>query len=155
MSADLFARSFDELEVGERFASRGRTITESDVVSFAALTGDWHPQHADVEFASTSPFGERIAHGLLVLSYSIGLVPFDPQRIVALRKLSNVAFKEPVRLGDTVSVAGEVTRTTEVGPELGLVTCGWRIRNQRGATVVRAALEILWRRDAVEQARRR
>jgi 3-hydroxybutyryl-CoA dehydratase len=146
VTAGLFARGFDELEVGERFASRGRTITEADVVSFAALTGDWHPQHADAEFASASRFGERIAHGMLVLSYSIGLVPLDPARIVALRKLRDVAFKAPVRLGDTVSVVGEVTGLTPVAPELGLVTCGWRIRNQDGATVVRAAIEILWRR---------
>jgi acyl dehydratase len=147
VTAGLFEQGFDELAIGDRFETRGRTITEADVVSFAALTGDWHPQHADAEFASESPFGERIAHGLLVLSYSIGLITFDPDRVVALRRLSDVAFKAPVRFGDTVRVEGDVTRLTAVGQELGLVTCGWRIRNQERKTVVRATLEILWRRS--------
>ena len=58
--------------------TRGRTITEADLVSFSALTGDWHPQHADAAWAAESPFGERIAHGMLVLSYAVGLLPIDP-----------------------------------------------------------------------------
>jgi acyl dehydratase len=69
----------------ENFRSPGRTITEGDLVSFSALTGDWHPQHSDVEWAMGSQFSERVAHGMLVLSYSIGLAPLDPDRVVALR----------------------------------------------------------------------
>jgi 3-hydroxybutyryl-CoA dehydratase len=148
VTAGLFEQSFDELAVGDRFETGGRTITETDVVSFAALTGDFHPQHTDAEWASGSQFGERIAHGLLVLSYSIGLITFDPGRVVALRKLSDVAFKAPVRFGDTVRLEGEIARLTEAGSELGLVTCAWRIRNQERKTVVRATVEILWRRSA-------
>ena len=59
---------FDDLEVGDSMESSGRTVTEYDVVSFAALTGDWHPQHADAAWAAESAFGRRIAHGMLVLS---------------------------------------------------------------------------------------
>ena len=58
---------------------RGRTITEADLVSFAALTGDWHPQHADAEWADAGRFGERVAHGMLVLSYAVGLVRVRPR----------------------------------------------------------------------------
>ena len=54
---------FEELEAGQPFTTRGRTVTEADVVGFAALTGDWHPQHSDAQWAADSPFGERIAHG--------------------------------------------------------------------------------------------
>jgi acyl dehydratase len=142
----LLERDYDELTVGESFETRGRTITESDVVSFAALTGDWHPQHADAEFARESHFGERIAHGMLVLSYALGLVPLDPDRVVALCRLADVAFKQPVRLGDTLRVEGHFSRLSDVSPELGLVTCSLRVRNQRDKIVVRAAVEILWRR---------
>src|SRR5205814_10230665 len=97
-------------------------------------------------FARESQFGERIAHGMLVLSYAMGLVPLDPARVVALRKLADVAFKEPVRLGDTVRVEGHFARLADVSPELGLVTCALRVRNQRDKLVVRGAIEILWRR---------
>ena len=65
------------LTTGSTIRSRGRTITESDLVQFSALTGDWHPQHADAEFAAESRFGERIAHGMLVLSYSVGLIDYE------------------------------------------------------------------------------
>ena len=73
-----------DLGAGTRLEPR-RTITEADLVSFAAITGDWHPQHVDAEWAAQSRFGERIAHGMLVLSYSVGLMGFDPERVVALR----------------------------------------------------------------------
>ena len=86
---------FEELEAGQAFSTRGRTVTEADVVGFAALTGDWHPQHTDAEWAAGSRFGERIAHGLLVLSYAAGLVPLDPERVVALRRVGDAVFKQP------------------------------------------------------------
>ena len=88
---------FEELEAGQAFATRGRTVTEADVVGFAALTGDWHPQHTDAVWAAESAFGERIAHGLFVLSLAGGLVPFDPERVVALRRVGDVVFKRPVQ----------------------------------------------------------
>ena len=77
-SPDLFARYFDDLEVGDSFTTKGRTITEADLVNFAALTWDTYPLHVDAEWASKTMFGERIAHGMLVLSYAAGLVPMPP-----------------------------------------------------------------------------
>ena len=61
-----------ELQRGVEFTTRGRTITEGDLTSFSALTGDWHPQHCDAEWASRSRFSGRVAHGMLVLSYAVG-----------------------------------------------------------------------------------
>jgi acyl dehydratase len=139
---------FDELAEGARFDTRGRTVTESDVVAFAAQTGDWHPQHSDAEWAGQSEFGERIAHGMLVLSYSIGLLGFDPERVLALRRVADAVFKRPVRLGDTIRVRGSVSSCAPVSDEAGLVTIGFQIVNQYDQTVVRARLEVLWRRDA-------
>jgi 3-hydroxybutyryl-CoA dehydratase len=142
-----FEKHFDEIAVGERFATRGRTIGESDITGFATLSGDTHPQHTDAEWAAGSRFGERIAHGLLVLSYSAGLMPFDPERVVALRRVGDAVFKQPVKIGDTIHVEGEVTSTTEIDDGHGLVETRWKVYNQRGKVVMRATVELVWNRS--------
>jgi 3-hydroxybutyryl-CoA dehydratase len=147
----LFARSFDKLEVGDAFASRGRTVTEADIVGFSSLTGDWHPQHADAAWARHSEFGERIAHGMLVLAYAVGLVTLDPDRVLALRGIRDATFKAPVRIGETIHVEGKVSALKPLTPAAGLVSCAWRIVNQDGRTVVRLSVDVLWRRE-LEQA---
>src|SRR6185436_6250166 len=123
---------FEELEAGQPFTTRGRTVTEADVVAFSALTGDWHPQHSDAVWAADSAFGERIAHGMLIVSFAVGLVAFDPERVVALRRIRDVVFKRPVRLGDTIHVEGTEAERREVDVETALVTWNWRIVNQDG-----------------------
>ena len=124
--------------------SGGRTITEADVVSFAALTGDWHPQHADAEWAARGHFGERVSHGMLVLSYAVGLIAFDPERVVALRGLDGVTFKRPVLIGDTIRVESRVEQLKPLDGERALVAFAWRIVNQDDQVVVRARIEALW-----------
>jgi 3-hydroxybutyryl-CoA dehydratase len=143
-----FSAPFESLEPGQAFTTRGRTVTEADVVGFAALTGDWHPQHADATWAAGSAFGERIAHGMLVISIAAGLVPFDPERVVALRRVSDATFKRPVRLGDTIRVQGRVADVSGVGGEAGLVAFAWSVVNQDERVVCRARVEVLWRREA-------
>lgn len=143
MSA-LLSAPFAALEVGARELSRGRTVTETDVVAFAALTGDRHPLHVDAAWAACGPFGERVAHGLLVLSYAAGLVAFDPARVVALRAVRDAVFKRPVCLGDTIAVE---TRIAALDPATGAVTVAWLVRNQAGRLVARATVEVLWRRE--------
>jgi 3-hydroxybutyryl-CoA dehydratase len=145
-AASPFSSDFDALVPGASFATPGRTITESDLVSFSALTGDWHPQHADAEWAASSQFGERVAHGMLVLSYALGLVPIDPARVVALRAVDDVAFKRPVRIGDTIRVEGRLEQAKPLSDDLGLVTFRWRIVNQEDELTVRARVTVLWRR---------
>jgi 3-hydroxybutyryl-CoA dehydratase len=140
--------SFENLEVGERFTTGGRTVTEADVASFASLTGDNHPQHTDAEWARSSRFGERIAHGMLVISYAVGLVPFDPDRVVAMRRIGDVTFKAPVKIGDTIRVEGRVEELRELDSGHGLVTFRWRVVNQRDRQVARAVVEAIWRREA-------
>jgi acyl dehydratase len=152
MSVNGLAAPVAELEEGATFTSRGRTITEADLVSFSALTGDWHPQHADAAWAATSRFGERVAHGMMVLSYAVGLVGFDPERVVALRGLDGVVFKRPVRVGDTIRVEGTVEGVRPLDDALALCDLDWRIRNQDGVTVARAKVTAVWRRRAPERA---
>jgi 3-hydroxybutyryl-CoA dehydratase len=147
----LFSQPFDELAAGARFSTPGRTISEADIVAFAALTGDTHPQHVDPEWAADSRFGEQIAHGLLVLSCAVGMVPLDPERVVALRRVGDAVFKAPVRIGDTVHVEGEVLDLRAVDDENGIVECRWRVRNQDDRLVALAKVELLWRRAAVAE----
>lgn len=147
----FWSESFDALSVGQRFQSGGRTVRDTDVIVFSALTGDWHPQHCDAAWAAASPFGERIAHGMLILSLAVGLVPLDPERVLALRRVSDVVFKRPVRLDEVISVAGELTALRPIDEAAGLVDFRWSIRNQTDALVVRADVQVLWRKDAVAQ----
>jgi 3-hydroxybutyryl-CoA dehydratase len=141
------------LSVGDSLVTRGRSVTETDLVSFAALTGDWHPQHSDATWAERSPFKQRIAQGMLMLSYAVGLTDFDPTRVIALRGITDAVFKSPVYLGDTIYVEGEVERIREVGPELDLVRWRWAIANRTQERIAaRLRIEVLWRWAAEPEA---
>jgi 3-hydroxybutyryl-CoA dehydratase len=139
---------FDDLRLGDAMESSGRTVTEYDVVSFASLTGDWHPQHADAAWAAESPFGRRIAHGMLVISYAIGLLPIDPRVVLALRSIDGAVLKRPVGLGDTIRVRAKVAGLRPLADDTGLVTLAVRIVNQDGELVCRMEMVVLWRRRA-------
>jgi 3-hydroxybutyryl-CoA dehydratase len=130
----------------ERFVTSARTIDEADIMAFAELTGDKHPQHMDAEWAAGSRFGERIAHGMLVLSCAVGLVRFDPERVVALRRVGDAVFKLPVKIGDSIHVNGQVVRTRDLDDETMLVEQRWKAINQDGRTVLRMSVEVVWRR---------
>jgi 3-hydroxybutyryl-CoA dehydratase len=145
--ATLFARPFGELAAGDRFTTPARRVQEGDILGFASLTGDRHPLHVDPDWAAGSRFGEQIAHGLLVLSLAVGLMPLDPDRVVALRRVGDAVFKQPVKIGDTVHVEGEIVRTRELDQEHGLVEVGLRILNQDGRLTVRGKVELVWRAD--------
>jgi 3-hydroxybutyryl-CoA dehydratase len=138
-------RPFDEMVEGDRFASRARTITEADVVNFACASGDWHPAHTNKLWAEKNIFGERVAHGMLLLAFAIGLVPNT--YVVALRRLKNVVYKEPVRFGDTVHVEGKVHRLRPFNEEVGMVTALWKLVNQRGEVCLKMEFEMLWQRN--------
>jgi 3-hydroxybutyryl-CoA dehydratase len=142
----LLATDFDALAVGDSFVTRGRTVTEADVVSFACLSGDMHPQHTDAAWAATSLFGERIAHGMLVASLALGLLDFDPARVVALRRVRDAVFKRPVAFGDTIHVAGRIDGLDALDLSTGLVGVRLDVQNQAGRLVARLAVDVLWRR---------
>jgi 3-hydroxybutyryl-CoA dehydratase len=137
-------------EVGEQLETGGRTITEADLVSFAALTGDWHPQHTDADWAERGRFGGRVAHGMLVISYAVGLVPIDPERVLALRGLDSLTFKRPVMIGDTISVRTRVESVRRLDSEHALVSSTWRVMNQHDQVVARATVDAIWRVSDVD-----
>jgi 3-hydroxybutyryl-CoA dehydratase len=147
-AARRWSASFEELVVGQRFRGGEHRVTEAEVIAFCALTGDWHPLHYDPAWAAASAFGERIAHGLLVLSLAVGLVPFDPARVLALRRLSDVVFKRPVRLGEAISVEGAVSERRPLDRRCGLVGLRSEIRNEDRALVCCANIQVLWSTDA-------
>src|SRR5919198_2875360 len=148
----LLNEKLGELVDGAEFETRGRTITEGDLTSFSALTGDWHPQHSDAEWAARSRFSGRVAHGMLVLSYAIGLMPFDPERVVALRGLESATFKRPVAIGDTIRVRCRVESTRPLDDENALVTLALRVVNQQGRAVALAGIQAVCRQTAGESA---
>jgi acyl dehydratase len=123
---------FDDVQVGQEWLSLGRTVTETDLVNFAGLSGDFNPIHIDHEFAKTTPFRRPIAHGLLVFSVSTGLAINTPMmRTLAFVSIRDWQFKEPVFIGDTLHV-----RTTVVEKQVsgrgrrGIVTWKRQIINQ-------------------------
>jgi 3-hydroxybutyryl-CoA dehydratase len=136
--------------VGVCLPSHARTVTEADITMFSALTGDWHPQHSNVEWAKNSLFGGRIAHGLLVLSFSIGLVELDPERVILLRQLRHVVFKRPIYIGETIGVRAIVESVRPVYDDSALLGLRWRVINSREETVLRAQVDILCRTRPTE-----
>lgn len=142
----LFAADFDNLRRGQTYTSRPRPIRSSEIAVFAVLSGDHHPIHTDPEWAARGPFGKPIAHGLLVLSCAAGVLPLDPERVLALRRIREVVFKRPLAAGDAIVVECNVAATKPIDEETGLVECEWRIRGEDGRLRVRARVEILWRR---------
>jgi 3-hydroxybutyryl-CoA dehydratase len=144
-SSPWLAMSFEDIEPGMWLRTRGRTITETDLVAFSALTGDWNPIHADAEAAAASRYGERVAHGLLILSYAVGLLPIDPDRVVAMRHLRDVTFKRPARLDVTLSAVATVDGCRALSDDLGLVEARLDIMAGGDELLVRAKLGALWR----------
>jgi len=139
----MITKYFDQIQIGEKNVTKARTITEADVVAFAALTGDWYPLHCDLEYAKKTPFGERIAHGLLILAVASGLTPLEPGPVIAFYGMDKVRFTNPVKLGDTIHVETEITNKEEKNERSGVVTIDETVKNQRGETVLNSTMKML------------
>jgi 3-hydroxybutyryl-CoA dehydratase len=137
---------FEDFAIGEKMVTRGRTITEADIVNFGSLTGDFNPMHFDAEYMKTNAFGQRIAHGMLTLSYAVGQMyqlGFLERTTLAFRGLE-AKFSAPVYIGDTVHVEIVTTEKKEVRRMGGgWVTVEFKIINQSGATAQSGSMTIL------------
>ena len=112
---------FEEFEIGQRVVSPSRTITEADIVNFAGITGDWNLIHTDAIYAKDTPFGQRVAHGLLIMSIVSGLAVRTgvmEGTVIAFREIQSWKFSLPVFIGDTIHVEMEVEETKSL-PKLG------------------------------------
>lgn len=113
-------RYFEEIEVGQGLVTAGRTITESDIVFFAGLSGDYNQMHVDAVYAAGGEFGQRVAHGLLIVSIAVGLIVqtgFIEGTVMAFREL-DWKFSLPVMIGETIRARVEVLETKAL-PRLG------------------------------------
>ncbi|MCL5972527.1 MAG: MaoC family dehydratase N-terminal domain-containing protein [Firmicutes bacterium] len=138
----MFEKPFEDYTVGEVWSSRGRTITEADLVMFSAFSGDWYPLHTDKEWAQKGPFGQRIAHGMLVLAASTGLITMNPGVVLAFYGIDRVRFVAPTYIGDTISAELQVSALS-IKKRGGVVDTQLTIKKQTGEPVVMATLRIL------------
>ena len=136
-------RYFEDFQVGDKIVTRGRTITETDIVTFLAFSGDWHPLHTDVEYAKKGPFKERIAHGFLVLSVASGLLPLSEIAIIAFYGIDKLRFVNPVKLLDTIHVEFEAVEKQERDERGGVITFRQTVKNQRGEEVAVGTMRSL------------
>jgi acyl dehydratase len=126
---------YEDIEVGHEATSPARTMTEADIVNFAGLSGDFNVIHTDAELTRKTPFGQRIAHGLLGLSIASGLAARKPgaeqHQIVAFLGMT-WDFRKPVFINDTIHIVETVASKRETStPGLGIVTYAVKVINQR------------------------
>lgn len=139
-------RYFEEFEIGDTVESAGRTVTETDIVLFAGLSGDSNQLHTNAEFAKETIFGERIAHGLLGLSIASGLASrlgFIEGTAQAFTGL-DWKFRGPIKIGDTIRIRATVRKKKEMSRlGGGFVVFDVVILNQRDETVQKGTWTIL------------
>ena len=130
---------FEDFEVGSVTVSRGRTVTETDIVNFAGLSGDFVELHMNEEYARVAGFGRRIAHGALIFSISTGLMTQMNQvhdTVLAFYGVDRLRFTKPVFIGDTIHVEKKVAAKEFKGPGRGVVSFETVVLNQNSEAVV-------------------
>ncbi|HYD70080.1 MaoC/PaaZ C-terminal domain-containing protein [Azospirillum sp.] len=153
-----FTVYFETLAVGDRFRTAGRTVTEADIASFAALSADYNALHTDAEYARETPHGQRIAHGLLVLSIASGLCSRLPLMTFMERTILGLAGLEcrwtrPTFIGDTIHVLLEIVgKEVSRKPDRGAVLMRRTAVNQRGETVMESDWRLVLRRQPAAAA---
>ena len=142
---------FDEFQLGEEFYTASRTITEADVVMFAGLTGDYTEIHTSKQMAETTQFGQRIAHGMLVLAYAHGLfmaLKLTTPTGIAFASIDQWKFKQPVFFGDTIRVKITVAEMipSKSKPDRGIIKFLFQVQNQNGIVVQEGYKSIMMKR---------
>lgn len=129
---------FEDYRIGERRDSMGRTITESDIVLHAGQTGDWFPHHVDAHWCAGQEFGQRIAHGTLILSVAVGMTAGDINPLAFSYGYDRIRFVAPVHIGDTITVTAEIIgkRPHPRRDGSGFVDEQVTVRNQHGDVVL-------------------
>lgn len=138
---------FEQFELGQKIITPGRTVTEADIVGFAGLSGDYNSIHTDAEHAADTPFGARVAHGLLGLSIASGLAVRTgilEGTVMAFRELKQWKFSLPIFIGDTIHVEIEV-QSAKAMPRLGggLLELGLSVLNQDQESTMKGTWLVL------------
>jgi acyl dehydratase len=141
---------FEDFTVGQELETPARTVTSTDIVNFACLTGDFNEVHANYEYAKTTPFGEVVAHGPLIygiaggLQYASGI---NDGTLLALLQIDQWRIMLPTKHGDTIRMVQKVIEKKETSkPDRGVVKFARKVVNQRGETVMEMEATILYRR---------
>jgi len=142
----MLHKPVDELTVGEIVPARGRTVTETDVVSFCYLTGNWLEIHSNEEVAAKSPYGRRLVQGSLVFSIIPGLVAWDARYTIAMYAVNEMRFPHPVFIGDTITAQIAVEDVHLRDEDTGIATFAVTVVNQRGQVVQTFRMRLLGRR---------
>ena len=142
--------TYEQFEMGAVYPSQARTVTEADVANFAGLSGDFNPLHTDAEFAKTTPMGERIAHGVLILAMATGMANwmgiFEGTTLALMEQVTR--YKGAVKFGDTIRLEMEVIEKKPTSkPEKGVVKFAVRVKNQRDENVVEGEWTLLMKAD--------
>jgi acyl dehydratase len=141
-------KCIEDFTADETWRSQGRTITDSDLVQFTGLSWDTNPAHTDKEFAKASPFGTRIAHGALTLSYATGLLArsgwFD-ETAIAFLSIERWEFKAAVKIGDTIRLTARTleARRSRTKPDRGAWKGDIQVSNQDGTVVQQGVFTIM------------
>jgi len=148
-TAIIPGKYFEEFAEGEEFITPSRTITETDIVNFAALSGDYHPLHTDEVYASNTVHKGRIAHGALIAAISTGLMGrlglFDSTAIANMGQ--EWRFTHVVKIGDTINVKIKILEKRETKKkEAGLIIREITIFNQKGEQVGEGKATMLVKR---------
>ncbi len=143
----MIDRPFGELALGQKKISRGRTITETDVVNFCMLTGNWLELHANIEFAKTTLYGQRLVQGGLVFVIVNALLGFEAEVIEAFYGADKLRFVKPTFINDTLHAESEIIALREKGTRHGIATVLLRGVNQRGEIVLSCEFSLLIRRE--------
>jgi acyl dehydratase len=142
---------FEEFQIGTEVVTQARTITEADIVNFAGVSGDYNTIHTDAEYAKSTPFGERVAHGLLGLSIASGLgmqLGFLDGTVIAFTGLE-WKFKNPIKIGDTIHMVGKVKQTKAMkAMGGGFIILDTRVLNQRNEIVQQGEWTLLMKSKA-------
>lgn len=142
-------RTFEQFNVGDTFVCQARTVTEADVVNFAGISGDHNPLHTNEEYGKTTPFGGRIAHGVLVLAIGTGQINqlgiFEGTTLALLQQ--TVKYVGAVKFGDTIHLESKVAEKKESSkPDRGILTLENKIINQDGRTVIEVQEVVMLKR---------
>ena len=140
---------YEDYKKSEVLISPGRTITESDLVLYSALTGDWWEGHTNVDYAKKTIFGQRIAHGMLTLCVGASLIfrlgdnVFLPRFFIANYGIEKLRYTAPVMIGDTIRCQAEVVEMIEKDDKRGILAYNIDIINQRNEKVITYLAKVL------------
>lgn len=143
-------KTWEDFHVGIKFTTAAITVTEAHIVNFAGLTGDYYPLHVNEEYAKTTNFGTRIAHGPLTFCLAVGLVGQSgifEDSLIAFLGANNLRFPAPVMVGDTICVEVEVNEQRETSkPNQGITIMKYAVKNQRNETVATVEMNFMMHR---------